>query len=128
MPRLLFRESLIFCPRNIIFFHMYTKESNFPGSTAIQLERKSEACNTRNDDVVLKQDFGKSWRDFPRAMLNLVSSQLQSKPRHGVHRRLISVVIICIFEIIIFCFIVAICDLDHAVEAMYGHLEIFSEI
>ena len=52
----------------------YTKESYFPGSTAIQLERKSEACNTRNDDVVLKQDFGKSWRDFPRAMLNLVGN------------------------------------------------------
>ena len=26
----------------------------------------------------------------------------------------------CIFEIIIFCFVVAICDLVHAVEAMYG--------
>ena len=25
-----------------------------------------------------------------------------------------------IFEIINFCFIVAICDLEHAVEAMYG--------
>ena len=25
-----------------------------------------------------------------------------------------------IFEIIIFCFVVAICDLVHAVEAMYG--------
>ena len=27
---------------------------------------------------------------------------------------------LCIFEIIIFCFVVAICDLVHAVEAMYG--------
>ena len=26
----------------------------------------------------------------------------------------------CIFEIIIVCFVVAICDLVHAVEAMYG--------
>ena len=26
----------------------------------------------------------------------------------------------CIFEIIIFCFVVAICDLVHAVEAMYS--------
>ena len=26
----------------------------------------------------------------------------------------------CIFEIIIFCFVVAICDLLHAVEAMYS--------
>ena len=26
----------------------------------------------------------------------------------------------CIFEIIIFCFVVAICDLVHAMEAMYG--------
>ena len=25
-----------------------------------------------------------------------------------------------IFEIIIFCFVVAVCDLVHAVEAMYG--------
>ena len=28
-------------------------------------------------------------------------------------------VIFCIFEITIFCFVVAICDLVHAVEAMY---------
>ena len=27
---------------------------------------------------------------------------------------------LCIFEIITFCFVVAICDLVHAVEAMYG--------
>ena len=39
---------------------------------------------------------------------------------HGVHRRMISVVTFCIFEIISFCFVVAICDLVHAVEAMYG--------
>ena len=43
------------------------------GSATLQLQRKSEACNTKSDDAVLKQDFGKSWRDFPRAMLNLVS-------------------------------------------------------
>ena len=40
---------------------------------------------------------------------------------HGVQRRMISVVnFFVFFEIIIFCFVVAICDLVHAVEAMYG--------
>ena len=40
---------------------------------------------------------------------------------HGVQRRMISVVIFFrIFEIIIFCFVVAICDLVHPVKAMYG--------
>ena len=34
--------------------------------------------------------------------------------------RMISVVIFRIFGIIIFCFVVAICDLVHAVGAMYG--------
>ena len=39
---------------------------------------------------------------------------------HGVQRRMISVVnFFRIFEIIIFCFVVAICDLVQAVEAMY---------
>ena len=40
---------------------------------------------------------------------------------HGVQRRMISVVnFFYIFEIIIFCLVVARCDLVHAVEAMYG--------
>ena len=42
---------------------------------------------------------------------------------HGVQHRMISVDnFFCIFEIIIFCFVVtvAICDLVHAVEAMYS--------
>ena len=34
---------------------------------------------------------------------------------HGVQRRTVSVVIFYIF-----CFVVAICDLVHAVDAMYG--------
>ena len=38
---------------------------------------------------------------------------------HGVQRRMISVDnFFCIFEIIIFCFDVAICDLVYTVEAM----------
>ena len=38
---------------------------------------------------------------------------------HGVQRRMISVVIFFrIFEIIIFCFVVAICDLVHDVETI----------
>ena len=36
--------------------------------------------------------------------------------KHGVQRRSF----FCIFEIIVFCFVVAICDLVHALEAMYG--------
>ena len=40
---------------------------------------------------------------------------------HEVQHRMISVVkFFRIFEIIIFCFVVAICDLVHVVEAMYG--------
>ena len=42
-------------------------------------------------------------------------------PFHGVQRRMISVDnLFRIFEIIIFCIVVAICDLVHAVEATYG--------
>ena len=40
---------------------------------------------------------------------------------HGVQLRMISVLnFFRIFEIIIFCFVVAICELVHAVETMYG--------
>ena len=40
---------------------------------------------------------------------------------HGMQRRKILVVnFFRIFDIIIFCFVVAICDLVHSVEAMYG--------
>ena len=40
---------------------------------------------------------------------------------HGVQRRMISVDnFFRIFEIIIVCFVVAICDLVHAVDAIYG--------
>ena len=46
---------------------------------------------------------------------------VQFLPIHGVQSRMISVVnFFRIFEINIFCFVVAICDLVHAVEAMYG--------
>ena len=39
---------------------------------------------------------------------------------HGVQHRMISVVnFFCIFEIIIFCFVVAICDLVHDVETIF---------
>ena len=31
-----------------------------------------------------------------------------------------------IFEIIIFCFVVAICDLVHDVEAMHGHSDVLT--
>ena len=40
---------------------------------------------------------------------------------HGVQRRMISVVnFFRFFEIIMFCFVVAMCNLVHAVDAMYG--------
>ena len=39
---------------------------------------------------------------------------------HGVQRLMISVIILfCIFEIIIFCFVAAICDLVHDVETIF---------
>ena len=38
---------------------------------------------------------------------------------HGVLRRMISVVILYIFEIFIFCFVVGICDLVHDVETIF---------
>ena len=41
---------------------------------------------------------------------------------HGVQRRIISVVIFFVFEVVIFCVVVAICDKVHAVDAMYGIL------
>ena len=45
----------------------------------------------------------------------------RSEENHGVQRKMISVDnFFRIFEIIIFCFAVAICDLVHAVEAMYS--------
>ena len=40
--------------------------------------------------------------------------------KQGVQRKMILGHFFCIFEIIIFCFVVAICDLVHAVEATYG--------
>ena len=36
-----------------------------------------------------------------------------------MQRRLISVAILCIFKIIIFCFVVATCDLVHNVETIF---------
>ena len=40
---------------------------------------------------------------------------------HGVQRMMISVdIFFRILDLIIFCFVVAICDLVHAVEATYG--------
>ena len=43
------------------------------------------------------------------------------EPNQGVQRRMFLVVIfICIFEIFIFCFVVAIFDLVHDMEAIYG--------
>ena len=51
-------------------------------------------------------------------MFHLNNTHIQDK---GVQRMMISVDnFFCIFEIIIFCFVVAICDLVHAVEATYG--------
>ena len=43
-------------------------------------------------------------------------------PSHGVQRRMISVGKFFVFLRLLFfiCFVVAICDLVHAVEAMYG--------
>ena len=38
---------------------------------------------------------------------------------HRVQHRMISVVNFCIVEIIIFCFVVAICDLVHDVETVF---------
>ena len=41
--------------------------------------------------------------------------------KHGVQRRMISAdIFFRIFEIIIFCFVVVICDILHAVEATHG--------
>ena len=40
--------------------------------------------------------------------------------KHGVQRRMISMVnFFLIFEIIVFCFVVAICDLVHASETVF---------
>ena len=56
-----------------------------------------------------------------RRKINMVSERRTGT--HGVQRRMISVdIFFRILEIIIFCFVVAICDLVHAVEATYGLL------
>ena len=50
-----------------------------------------------------------------------VASKKNKWPDHGVQHKMFSVDnIFRIFEIIIFCFVVAICDLMHAVGATYG--------
>ena len=55
---------------------------------------------------------------FVVAMCDLVRDV---ETKHGVQRRMISVVIFFrMFEIVFFCCVVAICDLVYAVEAMYG--------
>ena len=53
--------------------------------------------------------------------LKVTKSRLKNKLKHRVQRRMISAdFFFLIFEIINFCFVVAICDLVHAVEATYG--------
>ena len=45
---------------------------------------------------------------------------IQTQQKHGVQRRVISVDnFFVFFEIIIFCFVVAICDLVHNVETIF---------
>ena len=69
-------------------------------------------------------DFFPLKYEFSPGNLNGSSSgitDIRDKILHGVQLKMISVVnFFCIFEIIIFCFVVAICDLMHVVEAMYG--------
>ena len=51
----------------------------------------------------------------------LEASSAGNTQQHGVQRRMVLVVnFFRIFEIIIFFLVVAICDLVHDVEAMYG--------
>lgn len=44
-----------------------------PGSLALQKQRKSEALQTVDGDMQEDKNFGKDWRQFPRALLNLVN-------------------------------------------------------
>ena len=51
----------------------------------------------------------------------------QKDTEHGVQPKMISVDnLFRIFEIIIFCFVVAICDLVHTVEATYDLPQVFT--
>ena len=53
-------------------------------------------------------------------MVNENEPSLDSKLVHGMQRRMISVVNFFAFLRLNFCFVVAICYLEQAVEAMHG--------
>ncbi|XP_053388537.1 solute carrier organic anion transporter family member 4A1-like, partial [Mercenaria mercenaria] len=54
----------------IIAIPIFGYPKRLPGSLAIQQQRKSETSKHANDE--LQQNFGKNWRNFPRAMFNLI--------------------------------------------------------
>ena len=58
--------------------------------------------------------------NYAKTMYSMAIWTFSRQPIHGVQRRMISVVnFFRIFEIIIFCFVVAICDLLHDVETIF---------
>ena len=44
------------------------------GSAEIQAKRKSEAYQGKQTNKKIASNFGKSWKDFPKAMWNLVGT------------------------------------------------------
>ncbi|XP_046573481.1 solute carrier organic anion transporter family member 4A1-like [Haliotis rubra] len=57
----------------IIALPMLAYPTILPGSAAIQAARKSEAYQDFNSETD-RDDFGRSWRDFPRAMGSLIKN------------------------------------------------------
>ncbi|KAK3587445.1 hypothetical protein CHS0354_007936 [Potamilus streckersoni] len=58
----------------LIAIPMVAYPKRLPGSAKLQAERKSEACGNATDSLVQSETFGKSWRDFPKAIWNLVQN------------------------------------------------------
>ncbi|CAG2251196.1 SLCO4A [Mytilus edulis] len=56
----------------IVAIPMIAYPKQLPGSAAIQAKRKSEAYQGKQANKVKDENFGKSWKDFPIAMWNLV--------------------------------------------------------
>ncbi|XP_063411913.1 solute carrier organic anion transporter family member 4A1-like isoform X3 [Mytilus trossulus] len=56
----------------IVAIPMIAYPKQLPGSAAIQAKRKSEAYQGKQAKKVKDDNFGKSWKDFPIAMWNLV--------------------------------------------------------
>ena len=80
-------------------------------------EQKYENCQKNQLKIVIFTAVKNRCRLHGHVFFMLVNDQVSN---HRVQRKMISVVNFFVFLISFFCFVVAICDLVHAVEVMYG--------